>query len=71
MAFFKREHKKLAKYSSSALRDCYRETEIGLRNATLSGDEKAIRSAMKKHQLVEYALLYQNTPEFKRKRRNR
>lgn len=71
MAFFKREHKKLAKYNTAVLKDCYRQTEIGLRNATSSGDEKAIRTAMKKHQLVEYALLYKNTPEYKSKRRKR
>ena len=71
MAFFKREHKKLAKYNTAILKDCYLQTEIGLRNATASGDEKAIRTAMKKHQLVEYALLYKNTPEYKNKRRKR
>ena len=69
MAFFKREHKKLAKYNTAILKDCYLQTEIGLRNATASGDEKAIRTAMKRHQLVEYALLYKNTPEYKSKRR--
>ena len=48
MAFFKREHKKLAKYNTVVLKDCYRQTEIGLRNATASGDEKAIKTAMKR-----------------------
>ena len=71
MAFFKREHKKLAKYSTAVLKDCYRQTEIGLRNATSCGNEKAIKTAMKRHQLVEYALLYKNTPEYKGKRRKR
>lgn len=69
MAFFKREHKKLAKYSTAVLKDCYRQTEIGLRNATASGNEKAIKTAMKRHQLVEYALLYKETPEYLRKKR--
>ena len=71
MAFFNKEHKKLAKYNTTVLKDCYRQTEIALRNATVSGNEKAIRTAMKKHQLVEYALLYKNTPEYKNKRRKR
>lgn len=71
MAFFKREHKKLAKYNTVVLKDCYRQTENGLRNATASGDEKAIKTAMKRHQLVEYALLYKNTPEYRNKRRKR
>ena len=71
MAFFKKEHKKLAKYNTTILKDCYRQTEIGLRNATASGNEKAIRTAMKRHQLVEYALLYKNTPEYKRKIKRR
>ncbi len=71
MAFFKREHKKLAKYNTAVLKDCYRQTEIGLKNATATGNEKAIKTAMKRHQLVEYALLYKNTPEYKNKRRKR
>ena len=71
MAFFKREHKKLAKNNTAVLKDCYRQTEIGLRNATSSGDEKAIKTAMKRHRLVEYALLYKNTPEYQNKRRKR
>lgn len=61
----------MAKYNTAVLKGCYRQTEIGLRNATASGDEKAIRTAMKRHQLVEYALLYKNTPEYKNKRRKR
>lgn len=71
MAFFKREHKKLAKYNTVVLKDCYRQTEIALRNATASGDEKAIKTAMKRHQLVEYALLYKITPEYRNRRRKR
>lgn len=71
MAFFKREHKKLAKYNTAVLKDCYRQTEIGLKNATATGNEKAIKTAMKRHQLVEYALLYKNTPEYRNKRRKR
>lgn len=71
MTFFKKEHKKLANYNTAVLKDCYHQTEIGLRNATASGDKKAIRTAMKNHQLVEYALLYKNTPEYKNKRRKK
>lgn len=59
----------MANCDRKTLQECYHHTEVGLRNATASGNEKAIRNAMKKHQLVEYALLYQNTPEFKKKQR--
>lgn len=68
MAFFKRKHKKLAKYNYKSLQDCYHSTEIGLRKAVASGDEKAMRKAMGQHQMVEYALLYRNSPEFRNRK---
>lgn len=67
MAFFKEEHKKLARFGQTALNEYYKHTEKELVNATKSGDEKSIKKAMKRHQLVEYALLYTNMPEFKNK----
>lgn len=69
MSFFKRRDKKLAKTSSAVLRNCYEYTEIGLKKAVASGDEKAMKQAMRKHRDVEYAMLYQNTPEFKKKKK--
>lgn len=69
MSFFKRRDKKLAMTSSVVLRDCYKNTETGLKKAVASGDEKAMKQAMRKHRDVEYAMLYQNTPEFKKKKK--
>lgn len=67
MAFFKRKEKKLAKCSYSTLQEGYKATEIGLKRACASGDEKAMHKAMKNHQAFEYALLYRSTPESKKK----
>lgn len=70
MAFFKRKHKKFAKCNYKTLQDGYRASEIGLQRAVASGDEKAMRKAMETHQTFEYALLFRNTPEFRRKHKN-
>ena len=44
MSFFKRKDKKLAKECTyNTLQEGYRQTEIGLKKACASGDEKAIR----------------------------
>lgn len=67
MGFFNRTHKKLAKSNSKDLQYLYNITELGLKNAAAAGNEKTIREAMQKHQIVEYALLYKNTPEYKNK----
>lgn len=66
MGFFNRTHKKLAKCNSKELQHLYSITELGLKNAAATGNEKTIREAMQKHQVVEYALLYKNTPEYKK-----
>ncbi len=41
--------------------------EDNLKKASLTGDEKWLKKAMKQHGDFEYAMLYQNTPEFKKK----
>ncbi len=69
MAFFKRKHKKFAKCDYKTLQKGYHASEIGLQRAVASGDEKAMRKAMEAHQCFEYALLYRNTPEFRKKRK--
>ena len=69
MSFFKRKHKKYSKCSYGTLQQGYHASEIGLRKAVASGDEKAMRKAMKVHQVFEYALLYKGSPEYKKKAR--
>ena len=72
MSFFKRKDKKLAKECPyNTLQEGYRRTEIGLKKACASGDEKAIRKAMDNHRRFEYALLYKSTPEYKAKVRKK
>ena len=67
MAFFKNRDKKMAVCSYATLQEGYKASEMGLKKAVSSGDEKAMRKAMKEHQKFEYALLYKNTPEYKSK----
>lgn len=70
MGFFTSEQKKLAKKcSSSELARCYQNSDIALERASFSGDQKALKEVMKQHRKYEYALLYKNTPQFKKKRR--
>ena len=71
MSFFKREHKRLARSSYKDLQECYHDTELGLQQASRAGDEKALRKAMENHRAVEYALLYRNTPEFRKTQNKR
>lgn len=72
MSFFKFRDKRLAKKCSyKTLQEGYKHTEIGLKNACASGDEKAMRKAMKNHQCFEYALLYRSTPECKAQMRKK
>lgn len=69
MSFFKRKHKTFAKLSTKFLQQGYLASELSLRTAAASGDEKAMHKAMKRHQIFEYALLYKNSPEYKKKTR--
>ena len=43
----------------------YHNSEEDLRNASIKGDKKALKRAMKTHGNYEYAMLYRNTPEYK------
>ena len=67
MGFFTSHQKKLAKtYSKEALEYGYHKSEDNLRKASYSGDIKLLKQEMKKHGNYEYALLYKNTPEYKK-----
>lgn len=68
MGFFTGEQKKMAKKCSFYdLRRGYENADLALERASYSGDKKALNKAMAEHRKYEYALLYRNTPEFKRK----
>ena len=68
MGFFTARHKRLAlKYTASELKDGYRYSESELREAAESGDVKALKRAMKVHGNFEYAMLYKNTPDYKKR----
>ena len=68
MAFFKRKEKQLAKNKSYLeLQYGYNSTEKELREAAKTGNIKQLSKAMQKHHDYEYALLYRETPKFKKK----
>ena len=68
MGFYNKSHKKLAQYNSYLeLQQAYEQTEFDLERASYNGDKKALKKAMKEHGNIEYAILYKNTPEFKKK----
>lgn len=68
MAFFKRNQKKLAlTCDRQSLERAYHISEDNLKKASQNGDAKWLKTAMKQHGDFEYAMLYQNTPEFKKK----
>ena len=68
MGFFSRRQKRLArKYTASELQSGYRYSENELREAAESGDVKALKRAMKVHGNFEYAMLYKNTQNNKKR----
>ena len=68
MGFFTKKQKNLAKKCSmQELVRGYEISEINLERASYSGSEKQLKTAMKEHGNYEYALLYKNTPEYKKK----
>lgn len=67
MGFFTRKQKRFAKRKTYYdLQQGYKESDRALEHASYTGDSKALKAAMKAHRQYEYALLYRNTPEFKR-----
>lgn len=72
MSFFKNSHKKLAKKNSqSYLINAYEKSEQELINIARTGNERALKNAMKEHGEYEYALLYKQTPQFRKKTNKR
>ena len=70
MGFFTMKQKRMAKKCSDRdLQIGYQNSDFALERASYAGDKKALKEAMKEHRKYEYALLYRNTPEFKKKRR--
>lgn len=72
MAFFNDYQKLIARrFKSRELKKKYKESERLLNRASKTGSESMIAKAMESHRTYEYALLYQNTPEFKYKSEKR
>lgn len=70
MGFFNNRQKRLArKYTEYELKSGYRYSENELKEAAANGDIKALKRAMKVHGNFEYALLYKNTPDYKKRRK--
>ncbi len=69
MPFFKRKLKRFARNNSYyALKEGYEASDRALERASVQGDQKGLKAAMKEHRQYEYALLYRNTPEFRKSR---
>ena len=72
MGFFNRKQKKLALMTAKDdLEKAYHISEQNLQKASRSGDEKWLKTAMKQHGNFEYAMLYKNTPEYRKKKKFR
>lgn len=66
--FFSDSQKVLAcAESRRELRKKYKKSERELLETAKTGDENALARVMRKHGAYEYALLFQKTPEFKRR----
>lgn len=72
MSFFTREQKKLALNTDrGSLQSAYRLSEQRLSAIAREGNSRDLKSAMAEHQRYEYALLFTQTSEFKRKSNKR
>lgn len=71
MAFkYSLKQKRLAKQNdNSTLQKAYAISENQLNYFARKGSNKDLNKAMKQHQDIEYALLYQQSPEFRKLRR--
>lgn len=64
--FFNKKQKDIAlKRSEDTLHDDYETSEHFLQDSAKLGDEKLLHSAMAHHHDIEYAYLFQKTPEYK------
>lgn len=67
MGFFSKKQKKLALTNSRQnLEKAYHISEQNLKDVARSGNEKNLRTAMKQHGNYEYAMLYKQTPEYRK-----
>lgn len=67
MAFFSKKQKDMALNTPRAvLESQYKRSEENLQNVSKFGDDKLLKSAMKKHGDIEYAMLYTNTPQYRK-----
>ena len=67
MSFFTNKQKRWALTTSkSDLENCYRLSEENLKEVAKCGNERQLRKAMQAHGDFEYAMLYQQTPEYKK-----
>lgn len=70
MGFFTRKQKQMAKKCSRQdLLYGYERSELNLERASYSGSQKDLKRAMKEHGNYEYALLYRNTPQYKKRKK--
>ena len=70
MGFFTANQKRMAKKCTiRELQAGYEKSDFALERASYNGDKKALKEAMKEHRKYEDALLYRNTPEFKKSRK--
>lgn len=70
--FFTSKHVSLASTKSrSELKREYKKSEKELKQVAKTGNEIALSRVMKRHGVIEYAMLYQKTPNFKRKGENK
>ena len=70
MGFFTSKQKRMAKKCSlRELQQGYEQADLRLERASYSGDTKELNKAMAEHRKYEYAMLYRNTPEYKKKYR--
>ena len=68
MAFYSRKQKQLAKNTSAwDLKSVYRETEKDLEYYAQKGDMKKLKETMKKHKDYEYASLYKESMQYRKK----
>ena len=69
MGFFTSKQKRMARKNTlKELQRAYYDSECALLAASYKGDKKALRQAMKVHGDYEYAMLYQYTPEYNKKK---
>ena len=70
MGFFAKSHKELARKNPSGyLQRKYEHSERQLKYYASIGDKKKLKQIMKEHAKWEYAMLYQQTPEYRRFKR--